>query len=127
MECNKRTLDVNDDVIIANETNNINYKPSIDNDERYIYKIDVGTMRGYDAPVEPYNINGTLYNDSINTNEELIKEYGSRTPQVLEIIKNINKDYISILRSTLRNTRIHQPREEFENRMKIIHPSLQLV
>ena len=73
-----------------------------DNNERYIYKVDVGSMRGFDGESNP--ITRATYDFDINY--DLI----SRLPQVLEMQNN----NISIIRSTIRNTRINQPRWKFE-------------
>jgi hypothetical protein len=74
-----------------------------DDNERYIYKLDVGSMRGFD------------HVSSINTFPNYLSgfnyEYLPRTPQVLEILNN----EISIIRSKIRNTRIHQPRWSLES------------
>ena len=92
MECNKSNLD------------NFASKPESayidDNDQRYIYKVDVGSMRGFDLPAKFMPVN--------EQNVQL--EFGSRTPQVLEI----NGNDIRIIKSTILNTRIHQPRPEWE-------------
>ena len=95
MECNKRDLD---NFAIAS-------KPELahvdDTDQRYIYKVDAGSTRGFDLPV----IHMPLNEQSVQL------ELGSRTPQVLEINGN---DDIKIIRSTILNTRIHQPRSAWE-------------
>jgi hypothetical protein len=72
----------------------------IDNNERYIYKVDVGVSRGFDT------IN-KMYQTQLEEKEEL----GARVPQVLEI----GSKNIKIIRSTIKNMRIHQPREVYEN------------
>jgi hypothetical protein len=76
-----------------------NYKDT-DNNPRYIYKVDVGASRGFDN--RNYSPNNIL--------EEKLT-YGSRVPQVLEIDRD---DNIRIIRSTIKNMRIHQPREVYE-------------
>ena len=96
MECNKNNLD------------NFNTYPELaqvqDNDERYIYKVDVGSMRGFD-----------LTADQMPIKDQNVKlELGQRTPQVLEIN---GKNNIKIIRSTILNTRIHQPRAAWETRL----------
>lgn len=93
MECNKKSLDDHDDKTIT-----------IDNDDRYIYKIDVGSSRGFDDNLS-----------QIPFSREYEKaNFGARTPQVLEIKYN----GINILRSTIKNTRIHQPRQKYEEEIR---------
>lgn len=84
--------------------------------DNYIYKVDVGSSRGFDYHYLPKK------NDISNLNlslEELENKYFlSRTPQILEIINNKPK----IIRSLVNNTSIHQPRiyfkEHFETKTK---------
>jgi hypothetical protein len=101
MECNKHNLD------------KFPSQPVDDNDQRYIYKVDVGSMRGFDFPVETISKRGRDYPEArmpvLDQNVKL--ELGSRTPQVLEII---GQNDIRIIRSTILNTRIHQPRPAWE-------------
>ena len=97
MECNKNDLD--------NPTNFPNFSDNdnrvyIDYDERYIYKVDVGSSRGFDQRNER-----TVFTRDYEKNN-----IGSRVSQVLEF----NNGEISILRSTVKNTRIHQPRQQYE-------------
>jgi len=94
MECNKKNLDKHYD----------NPNIIIDNEDRYIYKVDIGSSRGFDDPINriPFSRD---YEKGI---------FGARTPQVLEIINN----NINILRSTIKNTRIHQPRQKYEEEIK---------
>jgi hypothetical protein len=74
--------------------------------DNYIYKVDVGTSRGFDSSLLP-----TKEDIEQLSNEELEnKYYLSRTPQILEI----QNDKPKIIRSLLRNTKIHQPRK-YEN------------
>lgn len=75
----------------------LNYSDK-DNYERYIYKVDVGVSRGFDE-----------LNQFAETQEEEKSFIGSRVPQVLEI-----SDTIKIIRSTIKNARIHHPREYYE-------------
>jgi hypothetical protein len=97
MECNKEDLD--------NPNHLPNYKDNddrfyVDNDQRYIYKVDVGSSRGFDQRIER----------NVFTREYEKANIGSRVSQVLEI----NGNEINILRSTIKNTRIHQPRQQYE-------------
>jgi hypothetical protein len=99
MECNKRNLD-----------NFATFHTSIDDeDPRFIFKVDVGSSRAFD--------NKHLYNPE-NGEQNIQLQFGQRTPQVLEINNEDNKDNIRIIRSTILNTRIHQPRQEVENLLK---------
>jgi len=97
MECNKRNLD------------NFDYTPINDEDPRFIFKVDVGSSRAFDY--KPY------YNPE-GGEQNIQLQFGQRTPQVLEINNEDNKDNIRIIRSTIFNTRIHQPRQEVENLLK---------
>ena len=80
--------------------------------DNYIYKVDVGSSRGFDYHYLPKK------NDISNLNlslEELENKYFlSRTPQILEIINNKPK----IIRSLVNNTTIHQPRIYFKEHFK---------
>ena len=92
MECDKKSLDQNPE---ANEIN----------DSRFIYKVDSGVSRGFDRF---YTVDNTsLDPDPVNEKSSIL----ARTPQILEFNKN---NGISIIRSTIRNTRIHQPRQHYE-------------
>lgn len=90
-------------------TNDREPQLTIDDHQRYIYKVDVGSTRAFDNPY-PYTYNQIDYTP--RTMDDFINEFGSRVPQVLEI-QGMND--IRILRSTINNTRIHQPRETIEN------------
>ncbi len=79
-----------------------------------IYKVDVGSSRGFDN-----------YNDykeilkSTNPIENEKRFLFSRTPQLLNLDLSINKlkpskERIKIIRSKMKNTRIHQPRPIYE-------------
>jgi len=97
MECNKEDLD--------NPKSHPNYTDNddriyIDYDQRYIYKVDVGSSRGFDQRTERNTF----------TREYEKGNIGSRVSQVLEI----NGNQINIIRSTIKNTRIHQPRQQYE-------------
>ena len=77
--------------------------------DNYIYKVDVGTSRGFDSLYIPEK------NDIENlSNTELENKYFlSRTPQILEIINNKPK----IIRSLVNNTKIHQPRKMYQKQL----------
>lgn len=79
--------------------------------DNYIYKVDVGTSRGFDSFFLP-TIND-IKNLSITELEN--KYLLSRTPQILEIINNKPK----IIRSLVNNTKIHQPRKFHQKQFKI--------
>jgi hypothetical protein len=70
--------------------------------DNYIYKVDVGSSRGFDVALLPKE------NDikNLSSTELENKYFLSRTPQILEIQNNKPK----IIRSLLNNTKIHQPR-----------------
>lgn len=68
--------------------------------DHYLYHVDVGSSRGFDT------------DEIIKSKYEEKRHLYSRTPQVIEIY-NDNKD-VRIIRSTMKNTRIHQPRIEYE-------------
>jgi hypothetical protein len=80
--------------------------------DNYIYKVDVGSSRGFDYYYLPKK------NDISNLNlslEELENKYFlSRTPQILEIINNKPR----IIRSLVNNTIIHQPRRYYKEHFK---------
>jgi hypothetical protein len=69
--------------------------------DHYLYHVDVGSSRGFDT------------DGIINSKHEEKRHLYSRTPQVIEIY-NDNKN-VRIIRSTMKNTRIHQPRIEYES------------
>jgi len=82
--------------------------------DNYIYKVDVGTTRGFDSFFLPTK-------DDIDklTKTELENKYLlSRTPQILEIKNNNSK----IIRSLVNNTKIHQPRhfDQYVQKIKTI-------
>ena len=80
--------------------------------DNYIYKVDVGSSRGFDYYYLPKKNDITNLNLSL---EELENKYFlSRTPQILEIINNKPK----IIRSLVNNTIIHQPRRYYKEHFK---------
>ena len=98
MECNKNDLD--NPKQYPNYTDN-DERIYVDYDDRFIYKVDIGSSRGFDQRLER----------TIFTRDHEKGNIGSRVSQVLEI----NDNEINILRSTIKNTRIHQPRQQYEN------------
>ena len=97
MECDKITLD-NPQPFVNPYEDDVEIDNSLDDNERFIYKVDIGTSRAFDDEKIPID----------KRTEKLF--YGSRVPQVLEIGK-----HVQILRSTIKNTRIHQPRYKYES------------
>lgn len=94
MECDKHTYDINP-------------SSNIYNNSRYVYKVDVGASRAFDKMMYT---NGQLTQTSLHpSHSENITV--SLSPQTL-LIEN-NK--LSIIRSTPRNTRIHEPRNYYED------------
>lgn len=72
-----------------------------------VYRIDIGSSRGFDFS------NSTLINTVETENQYLY----SKTPQILEI--NIDGS-INIIKSKMRNTRIHLPRPGYEKHAETI-------
>jgi hypothetical protein len=101
MECNKKNLDNPEEHKDYTDNDDRIY---FDNDERYIYKVDVGSSRGFDQRIDKIIFNRDYEKGNI----------GSRVSQVLEFFNN----EINILRSTIKNTRIHQLRQEYEKYIK---------
>ena len=81
------------------------------NDQYKIYKVDVGSSRAFDTQ-HPFSIIGDK--EKTFNKEWEIKRYFSRTPQVLELIN----DNAKIIKSQIKNTRIHQPRYILEKSIK---------
>jgi hypothetical protein len=109
--------------------------------DHHIYKVDVGSSRGFDQSAESYIINNNncdmeIYSKymevkgekKIKMSEDCVavgnaKVYneklllGSRVPQVLEFSGDQLKNP-RIIRSTIKNTRINQPREVYEKNIR---------
>ena len=109
MECNKEDLD--NPKQFPNYTDG-DLRVYVDYDERYIYKVDIGSSRAFDLPVNTVGDDKGLsdFGKYIFSREFEKENLGSRVSQILEI-KNNN---INIIRSTIKNTRIHQPRQMYE-------------
>lgn len=75
-----------------------------------IYKVDIGISRAFDDNIS-YANTSDFSNHISHTHASLKQRFLSRVPQVLQIVNND----IRIIRSTLQNTRIHQPRVLLEN------------
>jgi len=99
--------------------------PKNGDNDHFIYKVDIGSSRGFDTNQMAYivdngacnNLAGIDLQDASNCfNSPDAKRYlekkflFSRTPQVLEIT-----DTVKIFRSKMKNTRIHMPRPYYEN------------
>ena len=78
-----------------------------------VYRIDVGSSRGFD--ILPRDPTGNKIN--IGTLEHENKYLYSKTPQILEINTNGS---INIIKSKMRNTRIHLPRPKHEQNARTI-------
>jgi hypothetical protein len=90
--------------------------------EHYLYRVDVGSSRAMDKDDKTFNI--------YSRDDEKLNLF-SRTPQLLEIISHSNpntgiiNDTIRIIRSTMKNTRIHLPRPDYEEYTTFLNaPSL---
>jgi len=79
----------------------------------FIYHVDIGSSRAFD-------LNGmySLVNNVLTENQHLF----SRTPQLLSIDNtiDIDIDHISIIKSKMKNTRIHQPRPNYEENIRLL-------
>ena len=76
----------------------------------FVYMVDIGSSRAFDS-------------SSINKLDKLAYEnyfLFSRTPQLLLIDNTDNKDIVNIIKSKMKNTRIHQPRPQYEQRIKLL-------
>lgn len=98
MECNKNDLDNPKEYPDFSDNDTRAY---IDYDDRYIYKVDVASSRAFDQ---------RIYESITFSKKNEINTIGSRVSQILEF----NNNKINIKRSTIKNTRIHQPRHEYE-------------
>ena len=85
-----------------------------DSSDSHIYKVDVGSSRAFDTSsilkISKPNSNQSFIEpdkkDFIDIKNHMIQTFLSRTPQILQILNNKT----NIIRSTLNNTLIHQPR-----------------
>jgi len=81
------------------------------NNSHKVFRVDVGSARTFDQP-NAYNLVLNQYqgdDPNIHNRERLY--LFSRTPQLLHINSNTEQ----IIRSKIKNTRIHQPRSQYEN------------
>lgn len=83
----------------------------------YVYHVDISSSRGFDK-LEYYN---TIVQSS-ESNDEAIRNENrylfSKTPQILCIEQIYGRDFITIIKSKMRNTRIHLPRPNYERLIK---------
>ena len=80
--------------------------PNSTRNEHKLFRVDIGSSRGFD--------NENHYNNIFTSTNKLDAEKRfiySRTPQVLKIKNNVEQ----IIKSTIKNTRIHQPRYHYES------------
>jgi len=71
-----------------------------------LFRVDIGSSRGFD--------NEMHYDNIFSSTNKIVAEKQflySRTPQVLKIKNNVEQ----IIKSTVKNTRIHQPRNYYED------------
>ena len=93
-----------------------------DSDTNIIYRVDSGSSRAFDKEqVYLSNPKYLLDEQKLSYRDYEKKILFSRTPQILEI----KEDDIRIIRSKIRNTRIHQPRPIYEE-LTIDIPDLSL-
>ena len=76
-----------------------------------IFKVDIGSSRGFDLMENIDKVISENDRNTLLTNEK--QYFFSRTPQVLQIQNNTEK----IIKSQMKNTRIHQPRKVYENKI----------
>ena len=109
-----------------------------------VYKVDCGTTRAFDfdqsntfkifdsVAKKFQEVSHKQYGDAYlnDTILKIRKDFGARTPQVLQILprktdyNSKDQDVISIIKSKLQNTLIHQPREHFELQQKKLSADL---
>jgi hypothetical protein len=100
-----QTFQANPDNINNNHVFGITMEcPEATEPHHKIYKVDVGVSRGFDQ--------NNAY-DNVNSHTQMKQYFLSRVPQILQF----NGDDVRIIRSTLKNTRIHQVRHAFENKI----------
>ena len=85
-----------------------------------VFRVDVGSSRAFDQPSAYSKVINQDIDDDPDFHNRERKYLFSRTPQLLHIKKNIER----IIRSKIKNTRIHQPRSQYENYISTIdnHP-----
>jgi hypothetical protein len=85
-----------------------------DHTDFYVYHVDISLSRGFDR-ISYYDKISSSESESINNENKYLF---SKTPQVLciEIINNL--DFVTIIKSKMRNTRIHLQRPNYEKMIK---------
>jgi hypothetical protein len=84
----------------------------------YIYRVDVGSSREFD---KDKNIILNKTNEEIDVIARENKYLFAKTPQILSINRVENQDIITIIKSKMKNTRIHLPRPEYEDEIKKVN------
>ena len=91
-------------------------KPTInDYTDFYVYHVDISSSRGFDSEKYYDKIASSSESESINNENRYLF---SKTPQVLCIDIIDNSDFITIIKSKMKNTRIHLPRPNYEEKIK---------
>jgi|SaaInlStandDraft_7_1057024.scaffolds.fasta_scaffold00660_2 hypothetical protein len=81
-----------------------------------IFKVDTGSSRAFDQIGEINGLLGSSTRIGSSTSREIEqKQFFSRTPSLLQIISDNDQH---IIKSTMKNTRIHQPRYSYEKKIK---------
>jgi hypothetical protein len=83
----------------------------------YVYHVDISSSRGFDkiSYYEKISESSELNNETFETIRNENKYLFSKTPQIL----SIDNDFITIIKSKMKNTRIHLPRPNYEKIIKI--------
>jgi hypothetical protein len=108
----KGTADLSNNGRIFGITMQCIKNPNVEFPESHIYHIDVGSSRGFDFIDPIYLLNPNL---ELSKNELEKRFYFSKTPQILYIYRDNNIDVILIIKSKMKNTRIHLPRPQLEH------------
>ena len=96
----------------------------------YVYHVDSGTSRGFDQLLSFIRTDYSKYQISSTPIERENKLLFSKTPQVLSIVQNpeiANNEIVTIIKSKMKNTRIHLPRPDYEASLinsKWAHPQI---
>jgi len=91
-------------------------KPKIgDYTDFYIYQVDISSSRGFDSLNYYEKISSSDSESISNENKYLF----SKTPQILSIQQIDCIDFVTIIKSKMKNTRIHLPRPNYEKMIKI--------
>jgi hypothetical protein len=78
----------------------------------YIYQVDISSSRGFDLYEYYQKIsNSETEIESINNENKYLF---SRTPQILLIEQKEGVDFVTIIKSKMKNARIHLPRPNYE-------------